>query len=296
MKKSWFLWSFWILVMACNRTPTPNLEDNNSSPTEFPKEELHQLFLDSRDHALSWNQAIDQHDLSNLEQLYAPEVRFFGDTLPRDSILARKALLFEQHPEYRQSGYYWTALCDASPMPPEVIQVEIGLREYMGLDTPFFNGHLIFQLQDAEWKIIEESDWVTNLQKENTAKGIHIPDGSYCLAWNKRFDMERDDPEKLVGNRDLEVKFTLEKGTVTQGWVNIDDNRMPIKIQWKIIGGQYERFEELNLKLLRVEEGDGPPVEPQYLKLRTRDGVWFSISGTNTKLPNSARLQRIECE
>lgn len=281
------------LLVSCSE-PSPQTD----TPTRKagPKEALHALYMEARDRAMEWNQAVDTQNEEHLKSLYAAEVRLYGDTISREELMKRKRKLFADYPDYRQSAFYWFADSPAGEFPPERIRVNLGLKEYMPTDTPFFNAHLVFEVAEGQWTIVEESDWMTDLQRDRNSPGKPLTDGQYCLEWREQFDAEKIDSVHLVRDRVIKSKFSVEEGQATDGFLFVRDEKYKQDREWQIIGGKHGESGEFVLDLLRVEIADGPPVDPQSITLKTQNGEVFVIVASDTRLDQTARLTRINCD
>lgn len=293
----------WLILMlwACSENPTPRYTQTEAeteaalTPVTNNDTAFHPLFLEMRDAAMRWNQAMDLHQPEDLTAMYAEEVLFFADTLSRDSLMQLKRGGFAKMPTYRQSCWYRTATCPGGPFPPKEVQVELRIQEFRPEDTLVGSGYLVFAEQAGQWKIVEESEWNTRNEWESQLPGQQLASGTYCLEWQQYFDPRERMGEMLVGERKIKCQFTLTDNRITNGTLSGYDHRRMLQTTWKITGGSQPFPGELKLDLLRQEEGDGPPIDPQWIRLKTYDGNHFLILNSDTQLEPNARLEKVTC-
>lgn len=266
--KRWWISLFSLLLMACggksdrqapNSQPTESGLPKTSSKSDFPE-----LFDELRDRTAEWNQALNDRDFNKLGSLYGEKVNLYRDTLNQAVLIDYKKKWLEERPGFEQQLEFESASCPGTEYPPRQVRIDYLKFEITPGDTYDFSGHLIYEKQGKEWKIVDESDWPTDL---NRVKPVPLEDGEYCLD-AKRLFWEWDNPRmKEPALRTWHCEFNWSEGTATKGVFHYHDSYFDTRHSWAVIGGKPDRWNRLELEVSPINEAGNPTGEKKILTL-----------------------------
>jgi hypothetical protein len=194
-----FLFSV-VVLGACSSNPiaqNPIDSTSTDSVTGNTTEKLNYLaFLDR------WSEALTRQDFQELKLIYADTVMYYGDNLLSTTIFGRQKSYFQSHKNYRQRI-------------PEIIEtgktqdgnwhVRFSKEVATETGTRTFPSSLIISASGETWRILAESDDVTDVNK---ARGVPTPTYNYApeevtiegvLEEGKSFDTKTNGDPKSNG-------------------------------------------------------------------------------------------------
>lgn len=111
-----------------------------------------------------WNSSLNDRDIFSLNYMYSDTVNFYGKTLPKDSCIYDKKLLFKTHPDCTQ-------LIDKEInyilITNQKVLVSFPTQILCNLDTICAFSYLIFENISNRWFITCESDSYTDINIDN---------------------------------------------------------------------------------------------------------------------------------
>ena len=148
------------LLTACYWTTTPESLDmaGTVSPGYEPVATTAPL-IDYDSLVVTWNHAIATHDLAAMRPLYADTVSYYGKRLSKSEVLARKAAFYDRNPGYTQ---YIDEVTESTLAGNKVEIYFTKEMRYAADKETRLSAYLVFEKRDDTWKIIEESDRVTD--------------------------------------------------------------------------------------------------------------------------------------
>jgi hypothetical protein len=144
-------------------------KSNNNNISVKDKELVVINNFDCSELVLKWNEAHNSKDIYLLSNLYDSVVEYYGKTSVKENVINDKSYFFIQHPDYNQSILgdviiEKISLCEVKCSFSKISEFDNNLSDYPS--------YLVFKLIDDSWKIIVESDSITdeNLIKKDQNK------------------------------------------------------------------------------------------------------------------------------
>jgi hypothetical protein len=190
-------------------------------------EEIHKERLEAQKNDLdsiqliveTWNRSLNERNPNLMELVYAKEVQFYKKRMKQSEIIAAKQRALDKAPAYKQSI---RRLAVNYPMKrPDIISCEFYKRWTDGNKTDSVLAILEIEFIDGEYRIVKESDFVTelNLVRETPTKAL--ADGEYVFM----YDYWEDTREHEILAHDfspyymtLIVRKEGKKATVELSW------------------------------------------------------------------------------
>lgn len=147
----------------------------------------------------NWNQAISKHKPENLENLYADEVIYYGKKSNKQAIVNQKSDWLKKHTSYKQELGY----TDIYYYDNEVYIYKIGPKQFE-LVAEFTKicienqkkteviSYLYFRKFGKEWKIVRETDVITEINLAKKKPVLNLPEGErryYVGQWSDTRDV-----------------------------------------------------------------------------------------------------------
>ena len=133
-----------------------------------------------------WNQAISGHRMADLENLYADEVIYYSKKSNKQAILTQKSDWLKKHPSYKQELGYTNVYFDEDDI-QEVEELVLKVA-FVAQFTKICieNGkktevesYLYFRKFGKEWKIVCETDALTEVNVMRKKPLVDLPEGEY---------------------------------------------------------------------------------------------------------------------
>jgi len=133
-----------------NETPTPSSSTESKSNT---------IITEIKQVAYSWSESHNGRDLLQLSSLYAPQVNYYQSNYSREQIKASKEKLMNKYPDFKQEISNVTVEEGAS-----YYKISFDKKVWTDLqkEPKTYPSYLYVNLVDGTWKIIAESDLVTD--------------------------------------------------------------------------------------------------------------------------------------
>lgn len=163
---------------------------------------------------LQWNAAISEGQPEKLAQIYAPSIKFYLQNMAAAACVKSKKDWLAKHPTYRQEvkGIYLYNMAVEGVAETDIIAefkkvcIENGTsKEYDAL--------LVFRKINKEWKLVQETDLITEVNLHKKAPAFDLPRGKYHFAreyWEDVPDEENLAHDMVAYSYDLEIEITEE--------------------------------------------------------------------------------------
>lgn len=130
----------------------------------------------------AWNRSLNERNSGLMELVYADKVQFYKKTMLRADIIAAKKRALDKAPNYTQSIRRLAVNYPSNR--PDIISCEFYKRWSDGGKMDSVLAILELELIGKEYRIVKESDFVTelNLVRETTTKAL--PEGSHIFMYD----------------------------------------------------------------------------------------------------------------
>lgn len=154
-----FLLAFPVLLISCSdqtgNTGGDSLRNDSTVKTVSAFSEWHTL-------TESWAASLNLKSASIMKSFYADSVSYYGDPISADDVVKRQTEYFSAHPDYKIRIFEYVS---EEQQPDGSWQVRIVKQVRADGNTANYPSSLTFAQQNGVWKIIAESDDVTDLNK-----------------------------------------------------------------------------------------------------------------------------------
>ncbi|WP_343605779.1 hypothetical protein [Fluviicola sp.] len=169
-----------------------------------------------------WNQAISDHQLSDLENLYADEVIYYSKKSSKQTILNQKSSWLKKHPSYKQKLGYTDVYFDQDDI--QEVEEPVLKVAFVARFTKICieNGkkkevesYLYFRKFGNKWKIVCETDAITEVNVALNKPVMDLPEGEYHYYIGQWSDT-RDVPGFAhdMAPYDSRLDFTIKDGEI----------------------------------------------------------------------------------
>jgi len=122
--------------------------------------------------AESWNASLNLRNASIMKSFYADSVLYYGDHLSSDDVVHRQQEYFAMHPDYKQKIKEYI---EEIHQPDGTWLVRITKEVTANGKTIDYPASLVFSDVNGIWKIIAESDDITDLNKAKSLQAEYAP-------------------------------------------------------------------------------------------------------------------------
>ncbi|TCV20302.1 hypothetical protein EDC17_10028 [Sphingobacterium alimentarium] len=199
--------------MVCTLTSCNNYTNQNKSEGTIDTSETSKL-SDSViliQHVHDWNNIYNTKNISLFQDLYADQVLLYGQSLYLRECIKNKNDFFNRFPDSRQQINGIITIDSIG----EYAKCNFVKRVMINNKTTDYQSYLIFEKQDDIWKIVAESDLITdkNIAKTNSK----VPDGSIKGDFNGDGKLDyvwavspilRDDEMSCFGECIVQIYFS----------------------------------------------------------------------------------------
>ena len=170
-----------------------------------------------------WNQAINEHQLSDLENLYADEVSYYSKKSSKQGVLTQKSDWLKKHPSYKQELGYTDVYFDEDDI--QEVEEAVLKVEFVAQFTKIciengkkteIESYLYFRKFGKEWKIVRETDALTEVNVAKKKPVFNLPEGRYNYyfgQWSDTRDIHGFAHDMVPYSADL--YFTMADGKIT---------------------------------------------------------------------------------
>jgi hypothetical protein len=164
-----YLFSITVLLflVSCGDGTNPATGDSSKSDTASVKRES-----TWKDLAESWNASLNLRNASIMKSFYADSVLYYGDHLSSDDVVHRQQEYFEMNPDYKQKIKEYI---EEINQPDGTWLVKITKEVTANGKTIDYPASLVFSNESGIWKIIAESDDITDLNKAKSLQAEYAP-------------------------------------------------------------------------------------------------------------------------
>lgn len=128
---------------------------------------------DWRSLAESWTASLNMKNASIMKSFYADTVRYYGDTITSADVVMRQSTYFAQNADYKQKI---TEFIGEEQQPDGTWRVRITKEVTAGGKVASYPASLIFGKKNGIWKIVNESDDISDLTKGRTQEVHFAPE------------------------------------------------------------------------------------------------------------------------
>lgn len=172
MRKLAFLASL-AFLFACNNQQSGTTSDSVKADTTVHPETAGDPF---KELAESWTASLNLRDASIMKSFYADSVVYYGDHLTSDEVVHRQQEYFAMNKDYHQTIIEYV---DEIQQPNGSWLLKIVKRVTANGKTNDYPASLVFaQVNGGIWKIVAESDDITDLNKASSIEMKYAPEQS----------------------------------------------------------------------------------------------------------------------
>jgi hypothetical protein len=186
------------------------LSDESESDEESDPENVFRGYDAGKKILKNWNQAISEHQLSDLENLYADEVFYYAKKMTKQAILDQKSDWLKKHMSYQQKlGYSAVYYDDRDTLGVEFVAqfTKICIENKKKTEV---ESYLYFRKFGSDWKIVQETDAITEVNLARKKPVVNLPEGKYKYyvgQWSDTRDIPQFAHEMVPYNSSLD--FTI---------------------------------------------------------------------------------------
>jgi hypothetical protein len=123
----------------------------------------------------SWSASLNLRNASIMKSFYGDSVLYYGDHLTSDEVVHRQQEYFGMNPDYQQKI---TEYIDEIQQPDGTWLIKITKHVTAGGKTADYPASLVYGSVNGIWKIIAESDDITDLNKAKNLQASYEPETS----------------------------------------------------------------------------------------------------------------------
>lgn len=158
---------FAVLFISCGDKPVEIVTD--SSSTDSVKTSAVSGWKELTE---SWNASLNLRNASIMKSFYADSVLYYGDHLTSDEVVHRQQEYFEMNPDYHQKI---TEYIEEVQQPDGTWLIKIFKQVTASGKTVEYPASLVYGLVGGIWKIVAESDDITDLNKAKNMQAQYAP-------------------------------------------------------------------------------------------------------------------------
>lgn len=156
-----------VFLFSCGNGTTEVADDSTKNDSSVTKTETGWKEL-----AESWNASLNLRNASIMKSFYADSVLYYGDHLSADDVVHRQQEYFAMNPDYKQKI---TEYIDEIQQPDGSWLVKIIKQVTAAGKTVDYPASLVFSSVNGIWKIVAESDDITDLNKAKGQQAEYSP-------------------------------------------------------------------------------------------------------------------------
>ncbi|HET6990572.1 MAG TPA: DUF4431 domain-containing protein [Bacteroidia bacterium] len=164
-----FIPAFFIFSSCSNQEPAATKSDSVKKDST----ESNADFSDWRKLTESWTASLNLKNASIMKSFYSDSVIYYGDNISGADVVKRQQEYFSTNPDYHQKI---TEYMGEEEQPDGNWRVRITKQVTAGGKTADYPASLIFGKQNGIWKIIAESDDITDLKKGQPVNVHYAPE------------------------------------------------------------------------------------------------------------------------
>ena len=189
--------SFAVFASACQSGEADHEEEQLKSSVDSTEvvssqqlEEIHKERLEAQKNDLdsiqlvveTWNRSLNERNTELMELVYANKVQFYKKTLARSEIIAAKQRALDKTPSYKQSIRRLAINYPSNR--PDIISCEFYKRWNDGNKTDSVLAILEIEFINGEYRIVKESDFVTELNLVRESPTRTLPEGTFTYMYD----------------------------------------------------------------------------------------------------------------
>lgn len=165
-------------------------EDSTGVESTVRVEEIHKERLEAQKNDLdsiqliveTWNRSLNERNPQLMELVYAKQVQFYKKSMQRADIIAAKQKALDKSPNYAQSIRRLAVNYPSNR--PDIISCEFYKRWSDGTKTDSVLAILEIKLIGKEYRIVKESDFVTELNLVREMPTAPLPEGTHTYMYD----------------------------------------------------------------------------------------------------------------
>lgn len=178
------------MVYSCSTSDNEEKSINTEKSVEQINLEIEKFIGD-------WNNALNNKDISSLSQFYSDSIDYYGKKISKNQVISSKLKYFEKHPDFRQ---VLTGDIKIDQMTNGLFRCSFRKKMDYLADKNTYDGYLIIEKNDSIFKIVNESDLITD---ENSGNDDNIDNSNFLIQGLKKSIIYS---ENLFDDRNL-VKY-----------------------------------------------------------------------------------------
>src|ERR1041385_7922675 len=136
--------------------------ENNSDSTGSNTAKVDSASSSWRSLTESWTASLALKNASIMKSFYADTVLYYGDKISGEDVVKRQKAYFDAHPDYKLKLYEYVG---EDKQPDGSWKIKITKRVTTDGKTADYPASLIYAKRNGIWKIVSESDDITDLKK-----------------------------------------------------------------------------------------------------------------------------------
>lgn len=169
--RKFFILAFPVLLMACSeKNPAGSATNDSAVPDSSGKP----VSAFSEWHTLteSWSASLNLKSASIMKSFYADSVLYYGDAISSDDVVKRQTEYFNANADYQMKISEYIG---EEQQPDGSWRVRIIKQVRAGGKTANYPASLVFAQKNGIWKIVAESDDITDLNKARAIQVTYAP-------------------------------------------------------------------------------------------------------------------------
>jgi hypothetical protein len=171
MRKLFFLFlPLGFAIVSCNNQASTDITSDSSGKNPVTK--IDSTSSDWRSLTESWATSLDMKNASIMKSFYADTVAYYGDKISGETVVKRQNEYFANHPKYKMKLEEYVS---EEQQPDGSWKIRITKR-VTNDSTADYPASLIYAKRNGIWKIISESDDITDIKKAQAAEVQYEPE------------------------------------------------------------------------------------------------------------------------
>jgi hypothetical protein len=142
-----------------------------------------------------WNDAINKRSPEELKLIYADEVQYYLAKRTANDCVKSKIAWLNKHPKFTQKINTISVYTIGNKNEKPDIIAEFKKECFDGVSTNEYDALLLFRKVDNDWRLIKETDIVTEVKRYYNLPGVNLNDGKYTFIreyFKYNYDIKAD--------------------------------------------------------------------------------------------------------
>jgi hypothetical protein len=158
------------LIFAACSGNEPQTETGNDTASAAVKSDS---VSDWQELAESWTASLNLRNASIMKSFYADSVNYYGDAISSDDVVSRQTAYFDANKDYHQKIVEYM---DEEQQSDGSWRIRIRKQVTAGGKTADYPASLVFANSNGIWKIVSESDDITDINKARELEVHYAPE------------------------------------------------------------------------------------------------------------------------